>query len=463
VSEKGANMTRSWRRAAVVMVLPVLFGALMVRAGESDSPAGDKQSDSLEVPKGGPQDLVAFVERLMNLRPRDAETQAKIREAIIKAADKILAAKPDDEQLLFAVRAKAAMLQDPQELTVFGEKLKRAGQKVAAQIVRLRLAVLQLEHAGNQAAFRQQLEELKKLLGARPLGPDDAELAMHVAEIAEATGDDKLAGETYESMAKLLAAEPKFAGAVQQMQACARRLKLVGNAMHLEGKTLDGKDLDWDKYRGKVVLIDFWATWCGPCRAEIPNIKDAYKKYQRQGFEVVGISLDQMSSQELAEFVKKEEVPWTICRDADSPHAMAAYYGIRGIPDMILVGRDGKVITLEARGPGLGPQVEKALGAAGSLARADDDEEQAKLKQKEEREKAEERRAAVRKKREQAAKAKAHQPRGWSDASGNFHVTATFRGLVSKVVRLELENGSVINVPLEKLSDDDQEYIRQRK
>ena len=293
------------------------FGALMVRAADR------RAADPLAVPDGGPQELVAFIQGLMKQRPHDAETQTKIREAILKAAERILAAKPNNEQLLFAVKAKAAMLQDPQELTAFEEKLKEAGQKAAARIVRLRLLVLQLQHAGSEAAFRQQIEELKKLLGAGPLQPGDAEAAMHAAEIAERTGNDRLAGETYESMAKLLAAEPKFAGAVQQMQACARRLKLVGNTMRLEGKTLDGKDLNWAKYRGKVVLIDFWATWCGPCRAEIPNIKDNYKKYQRQGFDVIGISLDQMSSQELAEFVKKEEVPWTICRDADSPHSMA--------------------------------------------------------------------------------------------------------------------------------------------
>jgi thiol-disulfide isomerase/thioredoxin len=455
-------MTRSWQRAAAGMLLLVLFRAPVVRAEEAEPPAGDLPSDLLVVPKGGPLDLVAFIGRLMKLRPRGAESQSKVREAILKAAEKILAARPDDEQLLFAARAKAAMLQDPRELTVFGEKLKRAGQKAAARIVSLRLLVLQLERAANKVVFRQQLEELKKLLSAGPLGPDDAELAVHVAEIAESSGDDRLAGETYESMAKLLAAEPTLAGAVQQMQACARRLKLLGSTMHLEGKTLDGKDLDWDKYRGKVVLVDFWATWCGPCRAEIPNIKDNYKKYHQQGFEVVGISLDRISSQELAEFVKKEEVPWTICRDADSPHGMAAYYGIRGIPDMILVGRDGRVVTLNARGPALGAQVEKALAAAGSLARSADDEDQAKLKKEKDRHKGEER-TALRKKHEQTAKAKARQPRTWSDASGQFHVTATFRGLINATVKLELEDGRVINVPLEKLSDDDQERIRQQK
>jgi len=125
---------------------------------------------------------------------------------------------------------------------------------------------------------------------------------------------------------------------------------------------------------------------------------------------------------------------------------------------MILVGRDGKVITLQARGPGLGPQVEKALAAMGNIARDSDREDQVMLK----KEKAE-KLAAPKKKPEQVVKAKVFQPRAWSDNSGKFHVTAKFRGMANKVVKLELENGSVISVPLEKLSDDDQECIRQRK
>ena len=101
--------------------------------------------------------------------------------------------------------------------------------------------------------------------------------------------------------------------------------------------------------------------------------------------------------------------------------------------------------------------------AAGSTARVADDEGRAKVKKEKDRNKAEEL-AALKEKREQAAaKAKAVQPRTWTDASGKFHVTAKFRGMANKVVKLEREDGSVISLPLEKLSDDDQECIRERK
>ena len=76
------------------------------------------------------------------------------------------------------------------------------------------------------------------------------------------------------------------------LEGIVRRLTLLGNEMKIEGKLLDGKAFDWSKYAGKVVLVDFWATWCGPCLAEIPKMRKCYDLYHDKGFEIVGISCD---------------------------------------------------------------------------------------------------------------------------------------------------------------------------
>jgi len=138
---------------------------------------------------------------------------------------------------------------------------------------------------------------------------------------------------------------------------------LVGKPFVFSGLTLDGKPLDLSRYRGKVVLVDFWATWCEPCLKEMPNIFANYKKHFRDGFDVVAVSVDE-DLDVLAEFVAKERPPWATVADRfpANPQPMGATYRINSIPALILVGKDGNVVAVNCRGKKLGKQLDQIFG-----------------------------------------------------------------------------------------------------
>jgi len=129
--------------------------------------------------------------------------------------------------------------------------------------------------------------------------------------------------------------------------------------------TLDERTVSLDDYKGRVLLLDFWATWCGPCIAELPNVKRVYEKHHDEGFDILSVSLDRDRST-LSRFVEREGLDWTHVYNGDARPGQdpASLYGIRAIPTMILIGRDGKVAAVNVRGRRLEAEVAKALKAA---------------------------------------------------------------------------------------------------
>lgn len=107
-------------------------------------------------------------------------------------------------------------------------------------------------------------------------------------------------------------------------------------------RSLDGKPAKLSDMKGKVRLVDFWATWCPPCREEIPGFIALQKKYQAKGLEVIGVSVDQGGPEKVNDFVKKQGINYLSLMS--SSEAEAAYGGIRSIPTTFLIDRKGKVV-----------------------------------------------------------------------------------------------------------------------
>jgi len=133
--------------------------------------------------------------------------------------------------------------------------------------------------------------------------------------------------------------------------------KYLGKQFPVTGKTVEEKDFDLKNLKGKVVLVDFWATWCGPCIAEIPNMLEAHAKYGKRGFEIIGVSLDR-TDEAITKFNDARKIPWTSINIEDSKK-LADTYGVNAIPFPVLIDREGNVVSLRARGPQLDRLLER--------------------------------------------------------------------------------------------------------
>jgi thiol-disulfide isomerase/thioredoxin len=144
------------------------------------------------------------------------------------------------------------------------------------------------------------------------------------------------------------------ATANEQLQALVR--EHGKEPLNMKFTTLTNTEFRLDALRGKVVLIDFWATWCKPCLAELPHLKEMYNKYHQQGFEIAGICLDNNSAlPRVKEILQKNQVQWPQRFEGKgfSEDSYRLLYGINALPTIWLLDKSGKIISTDARGPKL--------------------------------------------------------------------------------------------------------------
>ena len=148
-----------------------------------------------------------------------------------------------------------------------------------------------------------------------------------------------------------------------------KRVSIVGSELDFSDLAeLDGKPFSFEPYKGKVVVLDFWATWCGPCLEEIPNLKAMLEKRKSDGVEIIGINLDEDRSR-LDSFLGTEKLPWKSVVSSDPTKVafetpLVSKIGISAIPFIAIVGKDGKVAAIHTRGKNLEPKVAELLGIA---------------------------------------------------------------------------------------------------
>jgi len=184
------------------------------------------------------------------------------------------------------------------------------------------------------------VENLEKYVQQYPDAPETPEAILQLAMTLEFIGEENQAKKWHDRIVR----DAPDSSVAEKARGARTRLDSVGKHVSISGKTASGDRVDLEDYRGKAVLIQYWATWCEPAKADMPALKELVNKYRGQ-FRVIGVSLDSRLA-DLKAYLQENPLPWPqIFEEGGLDSRPANQLGILTVPTMILVGPDGKVVN----------------------------------------------------------------------------------------------------------------------
>lgn len=367
-------------------ILPLLWGMLVFLLFTATLRA----EDPLKTEAASTEDLSARIFEILQKNPeifrelRHEKKELEILQEVIDLSGALLKKEPEKDlrdwtldvklkSLLTIYRTRPVQnynqLKEVNEIT---EQLRKNGSYAKNLkdydflIYTYELKFLAQNKNGKEGPNPYRLKEsIKKYMQENP-SPDTDRLVARFVEVAKdySRTDNKFTVEALQEIGEIyIRNQDPVQG--QNLLALARRYELIGQPFLFSGNTVEGKKISSKDYKDKVILVEYWASWCRPCITNLPRIRDIYSTYNSRGFEIVSVNADKNAG-DRDRFMEKEKMPWVVLTSDSTVNEQGkrikTQYGINQYPSFILVDREGKVVATEFYSlPALERELEKLL------------------------------------------------------------------------------------------------------